>query len=209
MAEFFSFITTGFRGSGAPIMCLLVVLGFAGIGLIIDRIIFLYVQCGSGKAFLAVIKKYLNTGEVEKALKYAQSVQSPLAKVVTAVLQNRGKGIKVVSRLVDEVFLQETPRVNKNLGFLQAFANMAVLIGLAGTIFGFMEAFDSLANVPAAQRSQALAASIAIVMSSTLWGLIVAIMCLFAHSILATKAEHLLEEMDEKAAKLINQLEGY
>jgi biopolymer transport protein ExbB len=208
MEQFISSVTAGFRGSGAPIMALIVVLIFIAIGLIIERVWFLYFSCGNGKAFLAVIKKYLNTGEIEKAAKYAQSLQSPLARVVACILQNRGKGIKTSSRLVDEVFLQEIPRVNKFLGFLPAMANMSVLIGLAGTIYGFMEAFDSLANVPAAQRAQALAASIAIVMSSTLWGLIGAILCFFAHSILGNKAETLLEELDEKSLKLINQIEG-
>lgn len=208
MGQFFEFITTGFRGSGAPIMFMIIVVLFLGLGLMIERTMFLFFQCGSAKSFLAVIKKYLNTGEIDKALKYAQSLQTPLARVVSIILQNRGKGIKVVKRLVDEVFLQEAPRVSRNIGYLQAFANMSVLIGLAGTIYGFMEAFDSLANVPAAQRAQALAASIAIVMSSTLWGLISAIANLVGHLIMATKAEKILEELDEKAAKLINQLEG-
>jgi biopolymer transport protein ExbB/TolQ len=208
MEQFIQSITAGFRGSGAPIMAVIVVLLFISIGLVIERVWFLYFNCGNGKAFLAVIKKYLNTGEIDKAAKYAQSLQSPLARVVACILQNRGKGIKTVSRLVDEVFLQEAPRVNRFLQFLQAIANMSVLIGLAGTIYGFMEAFDSLANVPAAQRAQALAASIAIVMSSTLWGLIAAITALAAHAILGNKAEKLLEELDEKALKLINQIEG-
>lgn len=208
MAHFFEFITTGFRGSGAPIMVLIIVLLFAGLGLIIDRVYFLYFKCGSGPGFLANIRKCINGGEIDKAIKYALSVRSPLAKVVAVILQNRSKGLKVVQRLVDEVFLEEAPRVSKFLPFLQVFANMSVLVGLAGTIYGFMEAFDALANVPAAQRAQALAASIAVVMSSTLWGLMVAIVNLLGHAILASKSDKILEEMDEKATKLINQLEG-
>jgi biopolymer transport protein ExbB/TolQ len=211
MAQFFEFITTGFHGSGAPIMFMLVLIMFIGLGLIIERVWYLYFVCGSNasnQSFLNGVSKYVNSGEYEKAIKLAQGNNSPLSKVVAAILKNQGKGLKVVQRLVDEVFLQETPRVNRSLGFLQAFANMSVLIGLAGTIYGFMEAFDSLANVPAAQRAQALAASIAIVMSSTLWGLIGAIMCLLGHALLGNKAEKILAQMDEKAAKMINLLEG-
>jgi biopolymer transport protein ExbB/TolQ len=208
MAQFLEFITTGFRGSGAPIMFLIIVLLFAGLGLIIERVNYLYFKCGSGAGFLANIRKYINGGEIDKAVKYALSVRSPLAKVVAVILQNRAKGFKVVQRLVDEVFLEEAPKVSKFLPFLQVFANMSVLVGLAGTIYGFMEAFNALANVPAAQRAQALAASIAVVMSSTLWGLMVAIVNLLGHAILASKSDKILEEMDEKATKLINQIEG-
>lgn len=67
MEQFISSITAGFRGSGAPIMAMIVVLIFICIGLIIERVWFLYFNCGNGKAFLAVIKKYLNTGEIEKS----------------------------------------------------------------------------------------------------------------------------------------------
>lgn len=208
MEQFWHSITTGFQGSGAPIMFMLVILLFVGLGLIGERIYFLYFVCGNSKGLLSGISKYVNSGEHEKAIKLAQSNDSPLARVLASILKNQGKGLKVVQRLVDETFLQESPRVSGSLNFLQAFANMSVLIGLAGTIYGFMEAFDSLANVPAAQRAQALAASIAIVMSSTLWGLIAAITCLLGHVFLGNKAEKMLEQMDEKAAKMINLLEG-
>ena len=204
---FFSFITTGFRGSGAPVMFVILVIGFAAIGLIIERIWYLYFKCGTSKAFMSYISKCLKAGDYERAVKYATSLQTPLAKIVAVILQNRGKGIKVIQRSIDEVFLTEAPRVNRFLPYLQAFANLSVLLGLLGTIYGFMEAFNSQANVPAAQRAQALAASIAIVMCSTLWGLIVCVLSLFAYSFLAGKAEKLLEEIDEKSTKLMNLVE--
>jgi biopolymer transport protein ExbB/TolQ len=208
MMQFFSFITTGFRGSGAPVMFLILVILFCSIGLIIERVWYLYFKCGmNSSSFMSGISKFLKAGDYERAVKYASSIGTPLAKVVTTILQNRSKGYKATIRAVEEVFLTEQPRIHRFLPFLQAFANLAVLVGLMGTIYGFMEAFDSLANVPAAQRAQALAASIAVVMSSTLWGLIGAITALLGHAILANKADKLLEEMDEKSAKLINLVE--
>jgi biopolymer transport protein ExbB len=207
MGEFFNTITGGFRGSGAPVMFIILILGFAALGLIIERIWYLYFKCGTSKSFMSGVSKYLKAGDYERANKYATSISTPLSKVVAVILQNRGKGVKAVQRCVDEVFLTEAPRVNRFLPFLQALANLSVLVGLLGTIYGFMEAFGALANIPAAQRAQALAASIAIVMSSTLWGLIVAILALFSYSVLAGKSEKILEEIDEKSAKLINLVE--
>jgi biopolymer transport protein ExbB/TolQ len=208
MAEFFSFITAGFRGSGAPVMFCILVVMFAGIGLMIERVWYLYLKCGKGTTlFMSGILKYLKAGDYEKALKYAATPGTPLSKVVLAILQNRGKGIKASQRAVDEVYLTEAPKVARFLPYIQTFANLSVLIGLLGTIYGFMEAFNSLANVPAAQRAQALAASIAVVMSSTLWGLISAILNILGHTILASKSDKILEEIDEKSTKLINMVE--
>jgi biopolymer transport protein ExbB/TolQ len=86
-------------------------------------------------------------------------------------------------------------------------ANLATLLGLTGTIFGLMMAFDAIANVPAAQRAQALATGISIAMSTTLFGLIVAVPSILVHGILAGKSDKVIEEMDEKSAKLINLIE--
>jgi biopolymer transport protein ExbB len=206
--DFFSFITTGFRGSGAPVMFCILAVMFAGMGLIAERFWFLFLKCGKGStAFMNGIYKFLKAGEYEKALKYAQAQGTPLSKVVVAILQNRGKGVKYVQRCVDEVFLSESPKVARFLPFIQTFANLSVLIGLLGTIYGFMEAFNSLANIPAAQRAQALASSIAVVMSSTLWGLISCIINLGGHAVLANKSDRILEEIDEKSVKLINMVE--
>lgn len=206
--QFFEFITTGFRGSGAPFMFLIVLIGFLALGMIIERVWFLYIKCGmNSNNFMQKLSQLLNSGDYNKAVNFANSHQTPLAKAVSAILQNRGKGFRNVQRAVDEVFLSETPKINRFLALLQAAANMSVLVGLMGTIFGFMEAFDSLANVPAAQRAQALAASIAIVMSSTFWGLVVAVLGLGGFSMMGSKAEKIIEEMDEKSAKLANLVE--
>jgi biopolymer transport protein ExbB/TolQ len=208
MEQFFEFITTGFRGSGAPVMFMILVILFAAIGLSVERIWSLFLRYGKNTSgFMQAISKYLLAGEFDKALKYASSMQTPLAKVVATILKNRGRGVKAVQRAIDEVYLTESPKVSKFLVFLNVFANLSVLVGLMGTVYGFMEAFASLANVPAAQRAQALAGSIAVVMSSTLWGLIGAIYATFAHAVLANKADKILEELDEKSAKLINMIE--
>ena len=162
---------------------------------------------GSGN-FMSGISKYLKAGEYEKAIKYASTQSTPLAKGVSAILQNRGKGAKAVQKSVDEVFLTEAPKISRNIPMLPTIANLATLMGLLGTIYGLMIAFDAIANVPAAQRAQALATGISVAMSSTLWGLIVAIPTLLVHGILASKSDRIVEELDEKTSKLINLVEA-
>jgi biopolymer transport protein ExbB/TolQ len=81
------------------------------------------------------------------------------------------------------------------------------MTGLTGTIYGLMMAFDAIANVPAAQRAQALATGISVAMATTLFGLVIAVPALLAQGILASKSDKVMEEMDEKSAKLINLVE--
>ena len=202
------FIVDGFVSPGNWAMWGILFIGFGTIGLVAERVWYLFFKCGtSGNSFMAGISKYLKSGDYEKAIKYSSSMNTPLAKGVTAVLANRGKGSKMVQKSVDEVFLTETPKLSRNISFLPTLANLATLLGLLGTIYGLMIAFDAIANVPAAQRGQALATGISVAMSTTLWGLLIAIPTLLAHGLLSGKSDRLVEEMDEKTSKLINLVE--
>jgi biopolymer transport protein ExbB/TolQ len=182
---------------------------WAGVGFVVERVLYLFVTCGSGGgAFIGGVSKYVKAGEFDKAIKYASTQKTPLAKGVVAILQNRGRGSKAVQKAVDEVFLTEAPRVTRNILLIPTIANLSTLMGLMGTIYGLMLAFDAIANVPAAQRAQALASGISMAMSSTLWGLLVAVPLLVSHAIIAGKSEGVLQQLDEKATKLINMVEA-
>ena len=207
--QLYKFIVDGFISPGSSAMWIILFLLFGALGLMIERAWYLFLKCGTGSGnFMSGISKYLKAGEYEKAIKYASTKSTPLAKGVSAILQNRGKGAKAVQKSVDEVFLTEAPKISRNIPMLPTIANLATLMGLLGTIYGLMIAFDAIANVPAAQRAQALATGISVAMSSTLWGLIVAIPTLLVHGILASKSDRIVEELDEKTSKLINLVEA-
>jgi biopolymer transport protein ExbB/TolQ len=202
------FIIDGFLSPGSSFMWLILLIGFATLGLMAERSWYLFRKCGTNSgSFMSAISKYLKSGDYEKAIKFSSSEKTPLAKGITSILQNRGKGAKAVQKAVDEVFLTEAPKVTRNIPFLPTLANLATLLGLMGTIYGLMIAFDAIANVPAAQRAQALATGISVAMSTTLWGLFVAIPTLLGHGLLASKSDRVVEELDEKTAKFINLVE--
>ncbi|MBD3346698.1 MAG: MotA/TolQ/ExbB proton channel family protein [Chitinivibrionales bacterium] len=206
--QLLNFIISGFKTSGSLMMWIILLVAFAILALVIERVWYLFLKCGTGSAtFMSGIAKYLKAGDYEKAIKYANSVKTPLAKGITTILENRGKSQKAVQKALDEVFLTETPKIIRFVPMLNTLANLATLLGLTGTIYGLMVAFDAVANVPAAQRAQALATGISIAMSTTLFGLLVAVPTIFAHGIISAKSDKVIEELDEKTAKLINLIE--
>lgn len=206
--QFIKFIVAGFQSSGATMQWAILLVMFGGFALVLERAWYLFLKCGFGSSsFMAGIGKYLKAGDYAKAIQYSSSVNTPLAKSITAVLKNRGNGAKAMQKAVDEVFLTETPKIQRNLGLLATMANVATLCGLTGTIYGLMQAFDAIANVPAAQRAAALASGISFAMSTTLFGLTAALPIIFVHGLLTRRSEKLIEEMDEKTTKMINLVE--
>jgi biopolymer transport protein ExbB len=206
--QMLNFLLLGFQSSAYFIMWILLFIFFFAAALAAERIWFLFIKCDRGSGpFMATISKYIKAGDFDRATKHAGSVSTPLAKGVLGVLANRSKGPKAIKKAVDEVFLTEGPKVKRNIFLLNTIANLATLIGLTGTIYGTMECFAAIANAPAAQRAQQLAAGISITMSATLMGLLVAVPCIMVHGILSGKADKIVEDMDEKTTKLINAVE--
>jgi biopolymer transport protein ExbB/TolQ len=202
------FILLGFQSSAGLIMWVILLVMMLGAALALERAYYLYLKCDMGnRSLMNVISKYLKTGEYDKAIKHAIGANTPLAKGIVAVLQNRTKGAKAIKKAVDEVFLTEGPKVKRNVHMLNMLANLGTLIGLTGTIYGTMECFDAIANAPAAQRAQQLASGISITMSATLFGLFVAVPSVITHAILSGQADKIVEDLDEKTTKLINAIE--
>lgn len=200
-------ILKGFQGEGKFYMSMILALGIISLAIIAERFYYIYVKSSAGRAnFMRNIAQLLQTGRVAEAGHLAASQNFPLAKIISAVLQNKAKGGAAIEKAVDEVYLTEAPRINRYLNLLPAFANIAMLCGLLGTIFGLILAFDAVANLPAAQRPQALANGIAIVMVNTWTGLAVAIPILLLHGLLSMQSERIQEEMEEKAVKVMNLL---
>jgi biopolymer transport protein ExbB/TolQ len=199
------YLVQGFQGPGGIFMWGILIIAMIGLAIACERAYYLLLKCGTGRGkFMADLLKIIKTGDYQKAIRYAAGHESPLAKVIMVILQSKEKGEKAVNRAVDEVFLTETPRIQRYTPLLVVVANVATLVGLLGTIFGLILAFDAVANVPAAQRAQALATGISVAMATTAWGLTVAIPCLFVNGILSTQTERIIEEMDEKSTKMVN-----
>lgn len=198
-------IAKSFQTDGKEYMWAILVCAGLALALTVERAYYIWIKCSMGRAaFLSTIAKLLQAGKVEEAGKHAASLNLPLASVVSAVLNNKSRGERALDKAVDEVYLTEAPRVGRYLNLLMTVANISTLLGLLGTIYGLIIAFDAVANLPAAERPQALADGISVAMATTFFGLVVAIPTIFVHGWLSAQAEKIVEEMEEKAVKVMN-----
>jgi biopolymer transport protein ExbB len=202
-------IARGFQttSEGWQFMWVILALGGAAAGLAVERFLYIVLKSSKGrKAFMANLANMLKAEKYAEAANFAKSAQIPLAKVMTAILDNRDKGEKGMTDAMDEVFLTEAPRINRYLNLLATVANIATLTGLLGTIFGLIYTFDAVANKPAAERPAALADGIAVAMGTTFMGLTVAIPALAVQGYFSLTSERLIEEMEEKGLKVMHLL---
>ena len=175
----------------------------------IERVFALYFRFAiNGKAFWDIIKKHVMTNNVRQAITTCEAKSSAaLPQILKAALEKSEGTEREIQDAVDEAALEVVPTLQKNLPYISMIANIATLLGLLGTILGLIQAFKSLAVATnASQKSVMLASGISIAMYTTAFGLIVAIPTLIIFTILQSKANTILEDIDLYSVKLINLL---
>lgn len=195
------------ESDGWQFMWIILVVFIIGIGFSIERIVYIIVKSGSGRAnFLQKFGQLVAGGQYDQALSFAEKSKLPIAKVMAAIVANRDGGRDAMVNASDAVFLTEAPRLTRYVSVISVMASISTLLGLMGTIYGLIFTFDAVANKPAAERGKALADGIAIAMGTTLLGLLSAVPLLVIVGILNMNSERLIQEMEEKGLKTINSL---
>ena len=82
--------------------------------------------------------------------------------------------------------------------------NVAILLGLLGTIVGLIGAFAAVANANPADKATLLSRSISEAMNCTAFGLMVAIPSLVAFSVLQGRTQIMLDDINESAVGVLN-----
>jgi len=192
---------------GWEYMWIITLFGLAGVGLAIERFLYLYPKSSFGRsAMMRNISNLLKADKFDEALNLAGSSKLPLAKIIYAIVSRRDKGRDAMKQAFEEVYLTEAPRINRYVSLIAISASLATLLGLLGDCWGLIVTFDAIANKPAAERPKAMADGIAMAMAATWMGLVVAIPLLICQGIYGTQSERLCEEMEEKGLKLIDIL---
>jgi biopolymer transport protein ExbB len=199
-----------FYSDGGAWMHPILAMSIIGLGVIIERFIFLYFKYNiNAAAFMAQIQKLVMANNIDRAIKLCNAAPSAaLPKVIKAGLTRANKGPEEIQNAVEEATLEIIPIVTKRTSVLQQIANIATLLGLLGTILGLIQAFDALSDpaIPPDKRQAMLANGISIAMNTTAFGLMVAIPCLMAQVFLASVTKKIIDEIDQYSVKLENLL---
>ncbi len=187
------------------------------VAIAIERGYYIWVRSSinSGK-FMSKIRGLVEAGKYENALQLCDRVHNKaLPRVVSAGLRQMTRegastDFRAIQNSVDEGTLEVIPKLQRRTGFLAMIGNVATLIGLMGTIYGLIMAFNAVsqAGYDAAQKSAFLAAGISTAMNTTLMGLAIAVPAILIYTFINNKTMQIIDEIDEHTVKLINLLTG-
>ncbi len=202
-----NFIFTGLQHGGFATYMIVFTMILA-ITFIIERIVRLFMQLNiNGKSFMAEVQTYILNNDLDGALRVSNGAKAAaLPKVVKAGLMRASRSEEQIQNALDAASLEVIPVLERNLPYLATIANLTTLLGLFGTITGLIHSFGALGNADPAQRQALLSVGISEAMFATAFGLIVAIITMFFHSILSSQAAKIVSEIDEYSVKLLDLL---
>jgi biopolymer transport protein ExbB len=103
--------------------------------------------------------------------------------------------MNTVKASLEKAFVKENQRLNSWLVILTMAITGGPFLGLLGTVWGVMNTFAAMAEAGEA-NIMAIAPGVASALSTTVFGLIVAIPALFAYNYLASKIKNISADMD-------------
>jgi len=181
------------------------------IAIIIERIIALYVlRRPNQKQYAEKFEQDIRRGEIEAVINSAQRMRfvNPVANVVEAGAQAARDmgGRQEIQAKMDEVLLAENSKLERRTGFLAMLGNVGTLLGLLGTIVGLIGAFGSVASVNPVEKAALLTQGISMAMTTTAYGLIMAIPALVMFAVLQNRANRIAEDLNQGSLKIFNWL---
>jgi len=184
------------------IFCLAIVLT-----IIVERFIYLLFKGQiNAKGLLEQLRKLIQANNVDRAIRLCGSTNAPLLRLAKSGLVQVHRGEEAIATSVEEALVETTPEVKKRISALWSLANIAVLIGLFGTVLGLIRAFAAVSGADPAKRQEMLAMGISEALHNTALGLGIAVVAIIFHLILSGMAKKLVGDLEGFSMKLENFL---
>ena len=149
------------------------------------------------------LEALLGEKKYRDAIEYAQGDDSFLAKVAGSALGEAANGYGAMERAIEEQADTETGRMLRPIEYLNVLGNISPMIGLFGTVYGMIWAFQQLVAAGGSPDPSKLAGGISTALVTTFWGLVVAIPALAAYSLIRNRVDAMTSEGILVAEELI------
>src|SRR6266481_7886265 len=127
--------------TGAPVLWLIILTSAVAIVVFIERFLHCHRAQINSVEFLNGVRTVLTRDNVVEAISICDATPGPVARLVKTAILNRDHGRERIRESLEEAGLSEVPRLEENLNLLATIAQIAPLLGLLGTVLGFIRTF--------------------------------------------------------------------
>ncbi len=151
------------------------------------------------------VRRLIAAGKYREALELSGRDESFFSQVLRAGLSEASHGFAAVIRRLELTADELTTVRLRRIEYLNVLGQVSPMIGLFGTVYGMILAFSAIVASGGDADPILLAGGIGTALTTTFWGLLVAIPALAGYAIIRNKIDELTTEATRTAEELVNQ----
>lgn len=191
---------------GGIIMIPLAVLLLVSIYIFVERCIVIYKASKEDATFMKRIRDYIHEGEIESATKLCKVTNTPYSRLIMKGLTRIGRPMNDVLVAIENTGNIEVSALGRGFTWLSTTAAAAPMLGFLGTVTGMVEAFFAMSNAGSAANISVLSGGIYEALVTTVAGLIVGIIALFAYNFLVSRVNRVMSNLEAKTMEFMDLL---
>ena len=191
---------------GGIIMIPLAILSVISIYILIERFLAIKTAAKEDKTFMRRIKDYIHEGEIESAGNLCKKTDTPYSRLIMKGISRIGRPMNDVLVAIENTGNMEITALGKGFNWLATTAAGAPMLGFLGTVTGMVRAFFALASAGNNANIAVLASGIYEALVTTVAGLIVGIIALFAYNFLVSRLNKVMNQLEAKTMEFMDLL---
>ena len=191
---------------GGWIMVVLLLLSLMAIYIFVQRLIIIRRAGKEDETFMNRIKDYIHEGKVDSALNLCRSTNTPSARMIEKGITRLGRPMNDVLVAIENVGNLEIAKLEKGFPLIATTAAGAPMLGFLGTVTGMVRAFFDMANAGTNVDVSLLSGGIYEALVTTVGGLVVGIITLFAYNYLVSQVDNVVNKMEARTMEFMDLL---
>ena len=199
---------------GWAVIGILFIMSVYAIAVAVERLLTFRAAKEQSRQFAPRVAQALKNDRIEEAINISDKhKKSHLAMVVSSGLQEfrahegnsdiSGEEIDASKRALQRAVAVKTAEFKRGLSGLATIGSTAPFVGLFGTVFGIINAFQGMKNAETAGIA-AVAGGISEALFTTAMGILVAVPAVWLFNYFTSKVQGFVVEMDNSASELID-----
>src|SRR5262245_37071706 len=193
-----------FLSQGGLMIWVILLASAVGVVVFIERVLHYHRAQINSMEFLNGVRNVLKRDNVVEAISICDATPGPVARLVKVAILNREKGREGVREALEEAGLVEVPPLEDKLNLLATIAQIGPLMGLLGTVLGFIKIFAQLQARGTLAHAEMLAGGVWQALICTAAGLAVAIPCYAGYNYLVSRVNAIVLDMEKAATEIAN-----
>ena len=189
---------------GGWIMIVLAFLSVLCVYIFVERLMVIRKAPKVDSVFMDRIHDYVRNDELKSAVNYCRLTNTPAANMIEKGLERIDRPASEVQAALENAGNLEVAKLEKGLPVMATISSGAPMIGFLGTVLGMVRAFWEMANAGNNIDITLLSSGIYEAMITTVGGLVVGIVAMFAYNYLVSRVNDVANVLEAQTLSFMD-----